>query len=97
MKYYFGNLTNRKYYCAALLQSNNSDINKGKDVFGAEPFGINTDPFGMDDFGHVVASQTDQELNSCLSDHRLTEMREGFSRGLSFGGEDFKIDPLLLP
>jgi len=51
----------------------------------------------MDDFGHVVASQTDQELNSSLSDHRLTEMREGFSRGLSFGGEDFKIDPLLLP
>lgn len=79
------------------MQSNNSDVNKGKDVFGAEPFGINTDPFGMDDFGHVVASQTDQELNSGLLDHRLTEMREGFSRGLSFGGDDFKIDPLLLP
>jgi len=71
--------------------------NKDKDVFGAEPFGTISDPFGMDDFGRVVASQSEQELNSSLLDYRLTEMREGFSRGLSFGGDDFKIDPLLLP
>lgn len=81
--------------CAAAIlpkkQSNNSHGNKGNDVFGAEPFGINTDPFGMDDFGHVVASQEN------LLDLRLTEMREGFSRGLSFGGDDFKVDPMLLP
>lgn len=81
-------------------QPNNiGSTNKDKDVFGAEPFGTLSDPFGMDDFGRVVkASQGDQELNnSGLLDHRLTEMREGFIRGLSFGGDDFKIDPLLLP
>lgn len=73
----------------------------GKDIFGAEPFGNNgTDPFGMDDFGRVVPpSDTESTLNKSALNRRITEMHEGFSRGISFGGDDFdlgSLDPLRL-
>lgn len=67
-----------------------------KDIFGAEPFGENsTDPFGMADFGRVV-SQTDQEINfnTGVLNRRMTEMQEGFTRGISFEGDDFNLESL---
>ncbi len=74
-------------------------FNKEADIFGAEPFvkAKDSDPFGMDDFGRLVPSQVDPpETSSSLKlfDQRLTEMREGFSRGISFGEDDFNIETL---
>lgn len=82
-------------------EATNQPISNEKDIFGAEPFGGNgTDPFGMDDFGRVV-SQTDKDmnLNAGVLNRRITEMQEGFSRGISFEGDDFdlgSLDPLRL-
>ena len=85
-------------------------FNKEEDIFGAEPFvktgggsggggGSVSDPFGMDDFGRLVPANqqvADQEGSSSvkLFDQRMTEMREGFSRGISFGEDDFNIETL---
>lgn len=63
-----------------------------KDVFGAEPFGKSSafaDPFGMDDFGRVVVSSPQTETSLTYM-----EMREGFSRGISFGEDDFNLESL---
>jgi len=80
----------------------NGSGGKDKDIFGAEPFGkspTSVDPFGMNDFSGgppLLSSPTDSELTSTIGffDQRITEMREGFSRGISFGGDDFNIESL---
>lgn len=84
-----------------LPQTSNQTPLRGKDIFGAEPFGNNgADPFGMGDFGSVVTpSDTESNLNTGLMNRRITEMQEGFSRGISFEGDDFdlgSLDPLRL-
>lgn len=78
------------------IEKKNENTSNEKDIFGAEPFGdSNTDPFGMADFGRVV-SQTDQEmnLNTGVLNRRMTEMQEGFTRGISFEGDDFNLESL---
>ncbi|XP_075219227.1 PTB domain-containing adapter protein ced-6 isoform X2 [Lycorma delicatula] len=58
------------------------------------------DPFGMGDFGiDMVAagsepSQSDFENAIGLLDKKILEMKDGFSRGLSFGNEDFSLESL---
>jgi len=81
------------------LQPRTTAINGIKDIFGAEPFGKNltADPFGMDDFGRLASPPADSEFHTTtlgLLDRRITEMREGFSRGISFGGDDFNLESL---
>ena len=71
---------------------------KEEDIFGAEPFvknNLSDDPFGMDDFGRIV-SQADLESNTGLKlmEQRFTEMRDGFTRGISFGEDDFNLESL---
>ncbi len=84
-----------------LQEATSETLSNEKDIFGAEPFGDNslTDPFGMADFGRVV-SQSDQEMNlNGVMNRRITEMQEGFTRGISFEGDDFdleSLDPLRL-
>lgn len=78
------------------IEKKNGKSPHEKDIFGAEPFGENsTDPFGMADFGRVV-SQTDQEINfnTGVLNRRMTEMQEGFTRGISFEGDDFNLESL---
>lgn len=68
-----------------------------KDIFGAEPFGKgpSVDPFGMDDFGRLATqNNTGVNSSSVFTDRRINEMREGFSRGISFGEDDFNIESL---
>lgn len=54
----------------------------------------------MADFGRVVSqSEKDMNLNAGVLNRRITEMQEGFSRGISFEGDDFdleSLDPLRL-
>ncbi|XP_071444390.1 PTB domain-containing adapter protein ced-6 isoform X2 [Hetaerina americana] len=56
------------------------------------------DPFGMGDFGGVNstndASTQDLENAIGLLDRKILEMKDGFSRGISFGNEDFSIESL---
>ncbi|KAI5696990.1 hypothetical protein M8J75_003486 [Diaphorina citri] len=80
-----------------------------EDVFGLTPFNnrssdqgsVSRDPFGMEDFGmgSVVSNNSadhEQNLQSALGllDRRILEMKDGFSRGLSIGTEDFSIESL---
>lgn len=88
--------------CPPPIQPRTMTPSSGKDVFGAEPFAGSSpprsvDPFGMNpDFSRSLSSPIDSELNSTIGffDQRITEMREGFSRGISFGGDDFNIESL---
>ncbi|XP_064463983.1 PTB domain-containing engulfment adapter protein 1-like isoform X1 [Ornithodoros turicata] len=70
----------------------------GKDLFGAEPFSpkepVAEDPFGMGGFepGHLGAKELENAIG--IIDKKLTEMRDGFSRGLSFGYDDFSLEAL---
>lgn len=75
-----------------------SSVAAAKDLFGAEPFSPTKeeDPFGMGDFSDNLGGQ---ELENAIGiiDRRLNEMKDGFSRGLSFGKDDFlleQLDPL---
>ncbi|XP_049781778.1 PTB domain-containing engulfment adapter protein 1-like isoform X1 [Schistocerca cancellata] len=55
------------------------------------------DPFGMGDFGgtsNVGTSQQELENAIGLIDKRILEMKDGFSRGLSFGNDDFSLESL---
>lgn len=55
------------------------------------------DPFGMGDFGgtsNVGTSQQELENAIGLLDKRILEMKDGFSRGLSFGNDDFSLESL---
>nr|CAD7263474.1 unnamed protein product [Timema shepardi] len=57
-----------------------------------------SDPFGMGSFGHAPAmsdpSQQEFENAIGLLDKRILEMKDGFSRGLTFGNEDFSLESL---
>ncbi|XP_034230205.1 PTB domain-containing adapter protein ced-6 isoform X2 [Thrips palmi] len=79
------------------------------DVFGTPAFfssntngkapvgGATDDPFGMGEFsttGNNDASQHDIESAIGFLDKRLLEMKDGFSRGLTFGNEDFSLESL---
>ncbi|XP_076311570.1 PTB domain-containing engulfment adapter protein 1-like [Tachypleus tridentatus] len=74
------------------------DSEKGKDVFGAEPFipssTMAEDPFGMGNFSSFNIKP--QELENAIGaiDKKLSEMKDGFSLGLSFGNEDFSLETL---
>lgn len=89
------------------IQVNNG---QKEDIFGSTPFNIPTptprtnanpiaaspDPFGMGDFGAsgTEPSQSDFENAIGLLDKKILEMKDGFSRGLSFGNEDFSLESL---
>lgn len=73
------------------LNGNKESAVQKTDMFGASPFNPNNgpkessvDPFGMGDFSHMDLENAIGEI-----DKRITEMRDGFQRGLSFGNEDF--------
>nr|CAD7195843.1 unnamed protein product [Timema douglasi] len=57
-----------------------------------------SDPFGMGSFSHTPAmsdpSQQEFENAIGLLDKRILEMKDGFSRGLTFGNEDFSLESL---
>ncbi|XP_067003317.2 PTB domain-containing engulfment adapter protein 1 [Anabrus simplex] len=56
-----------------------------------------SDPFGMGDFGpSECADPSQQELENAIGllDKRILEMKDGFSRGLSFGNDDFSLESL---
>ncbi|GIY91698.1 PTB domain-containing engulfment adapter protein 1 [Caerostris extrusa] len=61
------------------------------DIFGAPPFNpfqsANTDPFGMGDFSSAGTHDLENAIGEL--DKKISEMRDGFSRGISFGNEDF--------
>lgn len=89
-----------------VVKQNGHATSETTDLFGAIPFGpknnnsVNnncdqrsqgsSDPFGMDDF----SSSQDYEMAIGDIDKKLTEMRDGFSRGLSFGNDDFCLEAL---
>ncbi|KAK7862308.1 hypothetical protein R5R35_014672 [Gryllus longicercus] len=52
-----------------------------------------TDPFGMGDFSSGKESQYLENAIGLL-DKRILEMKDGFSRGLSFGNDDFSLESL---
>ncbi|KAF6203906.1 hypothetical protein GE061_002244 [Apolygus lucorum] len=54
-----------------------------------KPIPPTEDPFGMGDFG-----SNGLETAIGLLDKRILEMKDGFSRGLTFGNEDFSIESL---
>ncbi|XP_015514343.2 PTB domain-containing engulfment adapter protein 1 isoform X1 [Neodiprion lecontei] len=78
-----------------------------EDLFGSVPFnpappsGAKTDindPFEMGEFGATTAAlnPSQQELENAIGllDKRLLEMKDGFSRGLSIGTDDFSLESL---
>ncbi|GJQ88377.1 putative phosphotyrosine-binding domain, phosphotyrosine-interaction (PI) domain protein [Trypoxylus dichotomus] len=88
--------------------NNNENMSKiqNQDLFGSTPFNnVPTaatttpnsakilDPFEMGDFGTVATSQ-DIENAIGLLDKRILEMKTGFSRGISFGNDDFSLESL---
>lgn len=85
--------------------NNHPDRTFGQDLFGVPPFAsqlavtptANTvktsDPFEMGDFG-TAATPQDIENAIGLLDKRILEMKTGFSRGISFGNEDFSLESL---
>lgn len=52
---------------------------------------LDSDPFGMGDFG---SAPVDLENAIGLLDKRILEMKDGFSRGLSIGNDDFSLESL---
>ncbi|CAH1403738.1 unnamed protein product [Nezara viridula] len=52
---------------------------------------LESDPFGMGDFG---SAPVDLENAIGLLDKRILEMKDGFSRGLSIGNDDFSLESL---
>uniref|UniRef100_T1JFF0 PID domain-containing protein n=1 Tax=Strigamia maritima TaxID=126957 RepID=T1JFF0_STRMM len=75
--------------------------NDGKDLFGANPFNpvnpvatASEDPFGMGNFGENSVAEEIKDADSLLLDKRFSEMLDGFSRGLSFGNDDFSLESL---
>lgn len=78
-----------------------------EDLFGSIPFNptptLNIksdfkDPFEMGEFGAstVPSNPSQQELENAIGllDKRLLEMKDGFSRGLSIGTDDFSLESL---
>ncbi|XP_066249171.1 PTB domain-containing engulfment adapter protein 1-like [Euwallacea similis] len=52
------------------------------------------DPFEMGDFGANMTTSQDIENAIGLVDKRIMEMKAGFSRGISFGNDDFSLESL---
>ncbi|CAH1163547.1 unnamed protein product [Phaedon cochleariae] len=92
----------------SMNHNNNELSNKtpDQDLFGSKPFSpdstISTssitsskilDPFEMGDFGMTPTPQ-DIENAIGLLDKRILEMKTGFSRGISFGNDDFSLESL---
>lgn len=88
--------------------NNNSNATPtfGQDLFGSTPFSpqpnqVTTppsankffDPFEMGDFSPTATPQ-DIENAIGLLDKRILEMKTGFSRGISFGNDDFSLESL---
>ncbi|XP_029175908.1 PTB domain-containing engulfment adapter protein 1-like isoform X2 [Nylanderia fulva] len=78
-----------------------------EDLFGSIPFNptptLNIknefkDPFEMGEFGAstMTANPSQQELENAIGllDKRLLEMKDGFSRGLCIGTDDFSLESL---
>ncbi|XP_032672014.1 PTB domain-containing engulfment adapter protein 1-like [Odontomachus brunneus] len=78
-----------------------------EDLFGSIPFNptptLNIkndfkDPFEMGEFGAstVMSNTSQQELENAIGllDKRLLEMKDGFSRGLCIGTDDFSLESL---
>jgi len=53
-----------------------------------------TDPFEMGDFGSHLTTSQDIENAIGLLDKRIMEMKAGFTRGISFGNDDFSLESL---
>ncbi|XP_063217756.1 PTB domain-containing engulfment adapter protein 1 isoform X2 [Bacillus rossius redtenbacheri] len=55
-----------------------------------------SDPFGMGTFGAHEGDPSQQELENAIGllDKKIMEMKDGFSRGLSFGNDDFSLESL---
>ncbi|KAI4468746.1 ankyrin repeat and sterile alpha motif domain-containing protein 1 [Holotrichia oblita] len=98
----------RRTNLSVAINNNNEHVPKltNQDLFGSTPFnsvstGTNTtpnsakilDPFEMGDFATVATSQ-DIENAIGLLDKRILEMKTGFSRGISFGNDDFSLESL---
>ncbi|XP_034951385.1 PTB domain-containing engulfment adapter protein 1-like [Chelonus insularis] len=77
-----------------------------EDLFGSVPFNppapassndFNDDPFEMGEFATLsVSSPSQQELENAIGllDKKILEMKDGFSRGLSMGTDDFSLESL---
>lgn len=52
------------------------------------------DPFEMGDFGGTSTTSQDIENAIGLLDKRIMEMKAGFTRGISFGNDDFSLESL---
>ncbi|KAH1000722.1 hypothetical protein HUJ04_013017 [Dendroctonus ponderosae] len=52
------------------------------------------DPFEMGDFGANVTMSQDIENAIDLLDKKILEMKAGFTRGISFGNDDFSLESL---
>ncbi|KAK9729045.1 Phosphotyrosine interaction domain (PTB/PID) [Popillia japonica] len=98
----------RRTNLSVAINNNNEHVPKltNQDLFGSTPFSnvstvTNTtpnsakilDPFEMGDFATVATSQ-DIENAIGLLDKRILEMKTGFSRGISFGNDDFSLESL---
>ncbi|RZC31871.1 PTB domain-containing adapter protein ced-6 [Asbolus verrucosus] len=90
------------------INNNETNVTRtvGQDLFGTGPFSPTTmpspnnvtnekilDPFEMGDFSSAATSQ-DIENAIGLLDKRILEMKTGFSRGISFGNDDFSLESL---
>lgn len=74
--------------------TNGNVVNNSTDIFGAQPFNPSqpkgsVDPFGMGDFSSMQVNGSDLENAIGELDKKISEMRDGFRRGISFGNEDF--------
>ncbi|XP_023218786.1 PTB domain-containing engulfment adapter protein 1-like [Centruroides sculpturatus] len=70
-----------------------------KDLFGATPFiptdqSNKQDPFGMGEFSTLDLNGMDLDNAIGAIDKKLSEMKDGFSQGLSFGVDDFDFATL---
>ncbi|KAG5893227.1 hypothetical protein JTB14_013389 [Gonioctena quinquepunctata] len=90
------------------IGDNESPTKAGQDLFGTKPFSPNADstistgslssakildPFEMGEFA-ITPSPQDIENAIGLLDKKLLEMKTGFSRGISFGNDDFSLESL---
>lgn len=55
---------------------------------------LKIDPFEMGDFGGNSTTSQDIENAIGLLDKRIMEMKAGFTRGISFGNDDFSLESL---
>lgn len=83
-----------------LFTENINDKQEGqKDLFGAMPFipadqSDKQDPFGMGEFTTMDLHGMDLDNAIGAIDKKLTEMKDGFSQGLSFGIDNFDFATL---